>query len=157
MQNPNFPLQILQGNPADYLPVVRCAVLNKSNELLMVERTKTNEWEIPGGKVNLDERGVPLEDPLVALKREVKEETGLSIGNVSDPWLIETHYIPDGPHAGKTRVTFGYLATSYSGTVHVDDESNRAGWLSGSRLSAGAIMTPVSAMVVRQDIPHLLQ
>ncbi len=60
------------------LLAVRAFIKNDKGEILIIKRSatcKTNplKWELPGGKVNL---GEPIEE---ALKREVKEETGLNI------------------------------------------------------------------------------
>lgn len=53
-------------------------VLQRDGMILLVQRSRSNnsnsgKWEIPGGRVEL------LEKTLPALKREVKEETGLVI------------------------------------------------------------------------------
>ncbi len=59
------------------------AVLLRNRKFLMVYNTRRGGWEMPGGSVR---RG---ETPLEAVKREVKEETGLSFSPVDSRELGE--------------------------------------------------------------------
>lgn len=57
---------------------VRAVIYRRGGKVLLLQRTSrqnhsSNLWEVPGGKI---EAGEPLD---VALKREVKEETGLIV------------------------------------------------------------------------------
>lgn len=57
---------------------IKAYILNKQGELLVVKRSDTDSilpgyWELPGG--GLEDREKPTE----ALRREVKEETGLDV------------------------------------------------------------------------------
>lgn len=68
-----------EANSARRRPVVTVGALicNHAGEVLMVRTRKwSNLWGIPGGKVKYGEPSVE------ALKRELKEETGLDIANV---------------------------------------------------------------------------
>lgn len=50
------------------------AVIKKGNDVLLVrDRTSEEKWDLPGGGIELDE------DLIKALRREVSEETGLTI------------------------------------------------------------------------------
>ncbi|MED1569017.1 NUDIX hydrolase [Bacillus paramycoides] len=61
-------------------------ILNEKNEILLQLRTDFNRWGIIGGSLEYNET---LED---ALKREVFEETGLTVKNVE---LFRTYSGPD--------------------------------------------------------------
>ncbi|MBM6648360.1 NUDIX hydrolase [Bacillus sp. RIT 809] len=61
-------------------------ILNENNELLLQLRTDFNRWGIIGGALEYNET---LED---AVKREVFEETGLTVKNVE---LFRTYSGPD--------------------------------------------------------------
>jgi len=55
------------------LPGVRAIILNDQGEVLLQRRTDLGCWGLPSGAVELDETA------LEALKREVREETGLEV------------------------------------------------------------------------------
>jgi len=55
------------------LPGVRAIILNDRDEVLLQRRTDLDCWGLPSGSVELNETG------LEALKREVREETGLEV------------------------------------------------------------------------------
>lgn len=55
------------------LPGVRAIILNDRGEVLLQRRTDMACWGLPSGSVELDETA------LEALKREVREETGLEV------------------------------------------------------------------------------
>ena len=61
----------------------KCIIKNKSGEILLIKRSKNNKtmlhlWEFPGGKAE------NKENIYKALKREVHEETGINIKNISN-------------------------------------------------------------------------
>lgn len=77
-------------------------ILDKKNRLLIVKKSLKNQidagmWVVPGGKVKPDEHVID------ALKREVKEETGLSVESyrwigedvfkVDDKYFHAAHYL----------------------------------------------------------------
>lgn len=51
---------------------VKAIIHNQHGKILLLRRPKARDWDLPGGRINTNE------DPLDALIREVKEETGLT-------------------------------------------------------------------------------
>jgi phosphoglycolate phosphatase-like HAD superfamily hydrolase/ADP-ribose pyrophosphatase YjhB (NUDIX family) len=92
--------EILKKTTANSKPVVTVGALifNEENKVLLVQTHKwSNLWGIPGGKIKY---GEPSEE---ALKREIKEETGLDIHSIqfvmvqdcihSDEFYRDEHFI----------------------------------------------------------------
>ena len=63
------------GSQCLLLPGVRAIILNDQGQVLLQRRTDMKCWGLPSGSVELEETG------LEALKREVREETGLDVGH----------------------------------------------------------------------------
>jgi 8-oxo-dGTP diphosphatase len=75
------------------LLVAACALIDADGRVLLAQRPEGKSlaglWEFPGGKV---EAGESVE---VALRRELHEELGITIGP-AEPWQVTLH---DYPHA----------------------------------------------------------
>jgi ADP-ribose pyrophosphatase YjhB (NUDIX family) len=63
----------LVGSRRIIVPGVRALILENNNRLLLQLRLDMDQWGLPGGAVEIGETA------LEALKREVKEETGLEV------------------------------------------------------------------------------
>ena len=75
----------------DYIPYMRkmighkrmltvglcCLILNEKNQLLLEKRTDNGQYCLPGGSLDLDET------VMEGVKREVREETGIELNDVS--------------------------------------------------------------------------
>ena len=101
---------------------VKALLLNSNNELLMGYAHKV--YQFPGGHVENNE------DMLVALSREIKEETGISLKLKNEvPFACNTRYFKDYPVVGKNRKNYIYyyeiktdLPPNLSKTSYTDDE-----------------------------------
>lgn len=87
--------------------VVVAGVINNNGKFLLLKRSSNEsifpeKWELPSGKVNFGE------DPYDALKREIKEETGIDILNAR-PFMC-THYTIEKPDNKRHTVQIIYLA-----------------------------------------------
>lgn len=92
-------------------------VLNKEGKILLV-KTERRGWEMPGGQV---EEG---EDVLSALKREVLEESGVSINILK---LSAFYSSVDEP----SKVIFDFISEYVGGVPKKDDvETLDVGWFS---------------------------
>ena len=87
-----------------------CVLLNQNNDILLLNRIKTNWYELPGGKIEPDER------PAAAAIREIKEELicdvkilrqlGIKDFEENDYTMIYTWYLAEilenqTPHIGE--------------------------------------------------------
>ncbi len=97
---------------------------NDEGKILMI-KSPDRGWEIPGGQV---ESG---EDLTQALKREVKEETGIDIevGNLRTVSSnLENRVQPDGISPIGSIVNFGFIGKSISGKLTTSEESLEVAW-----------------------------
>jgi 8-oxo-dGTP diphosphatase len=97
---------------------------NEEGKILMV-KSPDRGWEIPGGQV---EAGETITD---ALKREVKEETGIDI-EVGDLKAVHSNISkrvqPDGISPIGSIVSFGFTGKAVSGELTTSDESLEVSW-----------------------------
>jgi len=98
------------------LPGVRAIVLNDRGEVLLQRRMDLGCWGLPAGSVELDETA------LEALKREVREETGLDVRRAEPMALYsgrgERFRYPNGDEIQCFSVAF--IVREWSGTPKAD-------------------------------------
>lgn len=98
---------------------------NDEGKILML-LSPDRGWEIPGGQV---EEGESLTD---ALKREVKEETGIDIevGKLKTVYSnITKRFQPDGISSIGSIVSFGFTGKAVSGELTTSEESLEVDWV----------------------------
>jgi len=108
---------VVYDNPAP----TASALVVRDGRLLLTRRAKPPEegrWDLPGGFVE------PLEHPVDAVRRELREETGLDIeaGPLSG---IYTDVYGDG---GVATLNLYYAATVKGGTEEPADDVSEIGW-----------------------------
>ena len=97
---------------------------NDEGKILMI-KSPDRGWEIPGGQVEIEETLTE------ALKREIKEESGIDIeiGNLtavhSNIGIGVQH---DGISSIPTIVSFGFTGKAVSGELTTSEESLEVGW-----------------------------
>jgi ADP-ribose pyrophosphatase YjhB (NUDIX family) len=105
-------------------------VLNEEKHLLMMRRTDSNLWGIPGGAVEL---GEVIEE---AAKRETREETNLEINEMSLFGVFsgpELYYkYPNGDEV--YNVSIVYLAQDWRGEIKLNDEHSQWNWFAADNL-----------------------
>ena len=105
-------------------------VLNEENHLLMMRRTDSGHWGIPGGAVEL---GEVIEE---AAKRETREETNLEVvtmslfGVFSGPELYYKYPNDDEVY----NVSIVYLSHDWRGEIMLNDEHSEWNWFAASNL-----------------------
>ena len=122
------------------------ALIFENGRILLVERAKDplkGWWSLPGGIV---ETGEKLAD---AMRREVREETGLEVEPLSMFEIFE-RVIPDD--AGRTEyhyVLIDYLCKVVGGTLEAASDASRAAWVSQSELGDYRLTEGTVAVVER--------
>jgi ADP-ribose pyrophosphatase YjhB (NUDIX family) len=138
-------------SPAQPIPIstVGALIYNPAGEVLMIRTHKwSNLWGIPGGKIKW---GETAED---ALKREIREETGLAVRDVrfvlvqdcihSKEFFRDAHF-----------VLLNYTAQSDGGVVTLNDEAEEYQWLPIQRALELPLNVPTRTLIeaVRQTSP----
>ncbi|WP_377890126.1 NUDIX hydrolase [Alkalihalobacillus sp. R86527] len=109
-------LRELVGHRPLILPGAVVIIINEENELLLQHRTDGG-WGLPGGLMEL---GESLEE---TARREVKEETGLTIGNLTllDVFSGSDYYLKVSNGDELYSVTTVYVTEEVRGTLTVDE------------------------------------
>lgn len=109
------------------IPTVAALVRGPSGRVLIARTTKWKGlWGVPGGKI---EWGEPLE---VALKREFREEVGLSLSNVRFA-LLQESVLDEGFHKPMHFIFANYFADSDSEAVTPNEEIAEWAWVEAER------------------------
>jgi mutator protein MutT len=105
-------------------------VLNEENQLLMMRRTDSGHWGIPGGAVEL---GEVIEE---AARRETREETNIEVNEMSLFGVFsgpELYYkYPNGDEV--YNVSIVYLVKEWSGEVKLNDEHSEWSWFASNEI-----------------------
>lgn len=112
--------------------VVVVAIIEKNGKILMGQKTKDvgpypNTWHLPGGGVNLENES--LEE---AVKREIKEETGLELKNLERVSFDEDNE-PD-KHGIMTHYVFLVFHAEPIGEYVASDDLKQLRWVDKSEL-----------------------
>lgn len=102
--------------------IVAVALIERDNKILIVRRRDPghpqwhHRWEFPGGKIEL------YETPVDALKREVKEETGLTVN--SERLLGVSTYHWNTPKGIQQTFILLYHCSDCVGEIRLNSEEN---------------------------------
>ncbi len=118
-------------------------VIDSKGKILLVRHAERG-WEIPGGYVNIGE------DLITALKREVREETGIdiSVGQLAGIHQNVQAESSDVP----TKVIFDFLASKQAGTLQTSHEHIDVGWFARDE-----VLDKITHPVYHDRMKHLLQ
>jgi 8-oxo-dGTP diphosphatase len=116
-------------NEQNFSPTHRLAVnaylMNEGKFLLLKRKQPPLIWVPPGGRLNVDE------DPIVGLKREIKEETHLEVEIIcpANTWF--------GRWRENWLLSIDYLVKRKSGKVCLSEEHSGYHWISLEELKNG--------------------
>lgn len=117
---------------------VGAVIWNAQGEVLLIQRGRSpreGEWSIPGGKVETGER---LQN---ALRREVREETGLEIEIVDFLDVVELE--EDGHHF----VLVDFTARHVSGEARAGSDANEVRWVPRAELANYALWSETTRII----------
>lgn len=123
------------------LVTVGALIVGPSGRVLLVRTHKWGDrWGVPGGKVDLGET------LLTAVHREVREETGLTLGTVA--WA-PTHEAVDHPefHRPAHFVLLNFVARATDEDVVLNDEAQAHAWTTPEEALRMELNAPTRALV----------
>jgi 8-oxo-dGTP pyrophosphatase MutT (NUDIX family) len=127
-------------------------LIDRKNRLLMMKRSDSGCWGIPGGSL---EPGEIVES---AAKREMFEETNLEVGEMSlfgvfsGPELFYKYPNEDEVY----NVIVAYLSQAWRGEVNLNDEHTEWRWFSANEIPED-ISPPIKPVIARFESQLLNQ
>jgi 8-oxo-dGTP diphosphatase len=119
------------------------ALVTDNDSNILLARHPDRGWEIPGGYVNIGE------DLITALKREIKEETGIDVtvgalAGIHQNIQAESNQVP-------TKVIFDFLANKQQGELRTSDEHLEVKWFSRDE-----VLSRITHPIYHDRMRHLI-
>lgn len=120
-----------------------CALVRRDGKVLAMRRALTKDaspgiWEAVSGRME------PGEEPLEAVHREIREETGLAVRVDPRPWSAHA-----SNRAGVPMLIVYYVADWVAGEVVLSDEHDAWEWLDADAFAARTPIVPLAEAVRR--------
>ncbi|MFK7600979.1 NUDIX domain-containing protein [Deinococcus sp. SM5_A1] len=122
----------------------------KEGKVLLIRRGDNGLWDVPGGGLESGEM------PEAAARRELSEETSLSVGALRPLAVFQHSYTyPDGNVVDWT--THVFTAAYSSGEAQAGDDAHEARWWPLQALPQAISETTISYFAALRQPPPLLQ
>lgn len=114
--------------------IQKCLIVNKEGKVLALKRSaddhsRGGNWDLPGGGYERGERVIE------AIKREVKEEAGLTVNSLR-PIFVDNHMnVKKGFFAGLNVFGICYLCKDWEGDVVLSDEHTDYQWVTAEEFA----------------------
>lgn len=131
--------------PARPVPGVGALIID-DGRILLVERGREplkGYWSLPGGAVETGER---LEE---ALRREVREETGLEIEILHLLEIFERITMSDDGRTEYHFILMDYICRPIGGTLQASDDASRAEWFGENEITGLKITSGTPEFIAR--------
>ncbi len=125
--------ELVRAGAGDIPLSVKCVVLNSVGRVLLLKDSESEFWDLPGGHLRKGECA------LAGLEREVREETGMAIGDIQS---CSSHELDYGK---RKQVTQFFLAGTVSDTVTLSKEHDSFEWVDPAELgnyNLGLLLEP---------------
>jgi 8-oxo-dGTP diphosphatase len=137
----------MNGTTSPPSPIVAVgAVILRDGQVVLVRRSRPprlHEWSIPGGKV---EWGESVEQ---ALRREIREETGLEIEPLGLIDVVDAVIRDDSGAVDRHYVLIDFAARPLSGTLQAGDDVSEAVWVSLDGLNGYPMWSETRRIIAR--------
>ena len=109
----------------EHIIAAAAVVINEKDEILMINSDHYG-WAFPGGQVEVGENVID------AVKREVKEETGIEI-EVGEVFCISSNTCRHPGYGGveevPTKIALDFICTAKGGTLSASDENSESAFV----------------------------
>jgi len=103
------------------------ALIKKKGKVLMLQDEK-GSWELPGGRVEFGE------DPIITMRRELKEEMSVEVRSIGNIVGVKT-FMVEKSDVKKQIVLIVFSCEIGGESIILDHESQRYAWISPSDVS----------------------
>ncbi|MFM7181216.1 MAG: NUDIX domain-containing protein [Verrucomicrobiales bacterium] len=136
------------GQPGHPVPTVGAAIFDEVGRVLLVKTWKWGDtWGIPGGKI---ERGETADS---ALRREIREETGLEIKDVAFV-LYQDAILPPEFYREDHFLLLNFTAKWDTGEVVLNEEASEFVWLKPARALAELDLNQPTRTLLDHIVAH---
>lgn len=149
----------MENQKSELYRITSTAIIHKDGKYLILQRSKDKKafplrWTVPGGGLELEDYvDTPKTTPEAwyfvlakSLKREIKEETGLEVGELK--YLLDLTFLrPDGTPV----LTLSYYCDWKSGEVKLNEENVDFKWITPEEAKEYDLISGIAEEIATVD------